>query len=333
MAHRNDWATGLFATSPRGARLTPVGFPLPSLAEEITQTSISYSILKCTFKIQSQINQSMKKIIFLSMLITFSINLHAQEIGLQLYSLRDQFPKDVPGTMALVKSWGIKEVELAGTYGLPTEDFKKMLAQNNLIVIGTGAEFEKLASDPQTVANEAKLLGAKYVVCFWIPHVENDFTLEEAEKAVSVFNAAGKVIKENGLSLCYHAHGFEFRPYQKETLFDYLVKSLDANYVNFEMDVFWINHAGQSPVALLKEYPNRFLLMHLKDRKPGTLGNLNGRADVETNVVLGRGDVGIAAIMKVAKKAGVKHFFIEDESLRSQQQIPLSLDFLRGLKH
>ena len=141
----------------------------------------------------------MKKFLLLSILIACSINLHAQEIGLQLYSLRDQFSKDVPGTMALVKSWGIKEVELAGTYGLPTDDFKKILAQNNLIVIGTGSEFEKLASDPQAVANEAKLLGAKYVVCFWIPHAENDFTLEEAKKAVSVFNAAGKVIKENGI--------------------------------------------------------------------------------------------------------------------------------------
>jgi sugar phosphate isomerase/epimerase len=98
------------------------------------------------------------------------------------------------------------------------------------------------------------------------------------------------------------------------------------------MDVFWIKHPGQDPVALLKKYPNRFLLMHLKDRKPGTEGNQNGQADVETNVVLGQGDVGIAAIMKAAGKAGVKHFFIEDESSRSEEQIPQSLTFLRNLK-
>ena len=72
--------------------------------------------------------------------------------------------------------------------------------------------------------------------------------------------------------------------------------------------------------------------MHLKDRKPGTVGNQNGNADVETNVVLGSGDVGIADIMKVAKKAGVKHFFIEDESSRSMEQVPLSLAFLKTLR-
>jgi sugar phosphate isomerase/epimerase len=72
--------------------------------------------------------------------------------------------------------------------------------------------------------------------------------------------------------------------------------------------------------------------MHLKDRKPGTAGNQNGNADVETNVVLGSGDVGIADIMKIAKKSGVKHFFIEDESSRSMEQVPLSLAFLKTLR-
>jgi sugar phosphate isomerase/epimerase len=98
------------------------------------------------------------------------------------------------------------------------------------------------------------------------------------------------------------------------------------------MDVFWVKHPGQDPVSLLKKYPNRFPLMHLKDRKPGTEGNQFGSADVETNVVLGTGDVGIAAIMKVAKQYGVKHFFIEDESSRAVEQIPQSLKFLKSLK-
>jgi len=273
----------------------------------------------------------MRKLLFMIISLIAS-GATAQEIGLQLHSLRDQFKKDVPGTMKMVKSWNIKEVELAGTYGLTTEDFKKLLSENNITIISTGADFETLESNPQAVAEEAKSLGAKYVVCFWIPHNGNDFTLEDAQKAVKVFNTAGKVLKENGLSFCYHAHGFEFRSYQNKTLFDYLMDNMDTAYANFEMDVFWMKHPGQDPVALLKKYPNRFQLMHLKDRRPGTQGNQNGQADVETNVVLGTGDVGIAAVMKVAKKAGVKHFFIEDESSRSETQVPLSLAYLRGLK-
>jgi sugar phosphate isomerase/epimerase len=258
---------------------------------------------------------------------------HAQEIGLQLYSLRNEFKSDgVPATLSKVKEWKIKEIEGGGTYGLSMEEYQRLLKENNLKVVSTGADFKELAENPQKAIDNAKAFGAKYVVCFWIPHDGESFTIDDTKKAVEIFNKAGKQMADNGLSLCYHPHGYEFRPYENGTLFDYLVKNTDPKYLNFEMDVFWVKHPGQDPVALLKKYPKRFLLMHLKDRKPGTPGNQNGHADVETNVVLGQGDVGIAEVMKAAKKAGVKHYFIEDESSRSVQQIPQSLAYLRSLK-
>lgn len=254
-------------------------------------------------------------------------------IGLELYSLRNQFAKDVPGTMAKVKAMGIKNVEVAGTYGLSTPEFKKLLDANGLTAIGTSAEFDKLQEgNLKPIIDEAKTLGAKYVVCFWIPHNGDDFTLADAKKAVEVFNKAGKELKANGLTLAYHPHGYEFRPHGNGTLFDYIMQNTKPEHVAFEMDVFWIKHPGQDPVALLKKYPGRFKLMHLKDRQPGTPGNQNGQADVETNVVLGKGDVGIAEIVKAAKKAGVEYMFIEDESSRSEMQIPQSLAFLKTVK-
>jgi sugar phosphate isomerase/epimerase len=262
---------------------------------------------------------------------TFS-NSFAQEIGLQLYSLRNEMKTDVPGSLAKVKEWGIRNIEGGGTNGMELEAYKKLLKENNLKVVSVGADFNDLKTNPQKAVDNAKTFGAKYVVCFWIPHDGDNFTLENMKEAVDVFSKAGKVLHENGLSLCYHPHGYEFRPHEGETLFDYLVKNTDPKYFNLEMDVFWIKHPGQDPVALLNKYPNRFLLMHLKDRKPGTPGNEFGRADVESNVVLGTGDVGIAEVMKAGKKAGVKYYFIEDESSRSVQQIPESLKFLRSLK-
>jgi sugar phosphate isomerase/epimerase len=254
------------------------------------------------------------------------------EFGLQLYSLRNQFAKDIPGTLAKIKNWGIKEVEVAGTYSLSATAFRTLLDEYGLTAVSMGASFEQLDTNAQAVADEAKILGVKYVMCAWIPHNADDiFRLEDANKAIAVFNRAGKILQQNGLSFCYHAHGYEFRPYGNSSLFDYLVQQLDPQYVNFEMDVYWMKHPGEDAVALLKKYPTRFSLMHLKDRKPGTPGNLNGRSDVETNVVLGQGDVGIAAAVKEARRVGVKHFFIEDESSRSETQIPLSLAFLKSL--
>lgn len=269
----------------------------------------------------------------MALLLFSTITVTAQTIGVQLYTFRNQIPKDVPGMLAKISSMGIKEIEGGGTYGLPMEEYKQLLQKNGLTMISIAADFTKLDKDLPSVIEEAKAFGAKYVTCFWIPHNGDEFTIEEVKKAVEVFSKAGKILKENGISLCYHPHGYEFRPYEDGTLFDYLVKNTDSKYFNFEMDVFWIKHPGQDPVALLNKYKGRFLLMHLKDRKPGTEGNQFGRADVESNVVLGQGDVGIAAIMKVAKKLGVKHFFIEDESSRSLEQVPQSLAYLKSLKN
>lgn len=262
-----------------------------------------------------------------------SVNiLQAQEIGLQLYSLRNEFKTDVPGTLAKIKEWKIKQIEGGGTYGLPADEYKKLLQQNNLEMVSYGAGFEELEKNPQAIIDNAKAFGAKYVMCAWVPHKEGEFTMDDIKKAIDVFSKAGKLMYENGIKLCYHPHGYEFLPYENGTMFDYMVKNTDPRYVNYEMDVFWVKHPGQDPVALLKKYPNRFLMMHLKDRAPGTEGNQNGRAPDETNVVLGQGDVGIAAIMKEAKKIGIKYYFIEDESPKAVEQIPQSLEFLRKLK-
>lgn len=274
----------------------------------------------------------LSKCTLLSLPIFFFCSAQAQEFGLQLYSLRNQFAKDLPGTLAKVKSFGIKEVEMAGTYDTPFPDMIRLLAQNQLQVISFGADFERLEKFPQSVADDARAYGAKYVVCFWIPHNGDAFTIEDAKKATEVFNRAGKIMAQNGLLFCYHPHGYEFQPYEKETYFNYLLDNFDARYVYLEMDVFWLKQAGQDPMALLKKYSNRWILMHLKDRRKGTKNSLNGKVDLETNVVLGKGDVGIAELVKEAKLLGIKHFFIEDESSQAEDQIPKSIAYLRGLK-
>ncbi|UHG92254.1 sugar phosphate isomerase/epimerase family protein [Spirosoma oryzicola] len=277
----------------------------------------------------------MKRYILLTSLLLLVFIAQAQKaapVGLQLYSFRHEFAKDVPGTMAKVKQLGFREAEIAGTYGLSLTDFRKLLDQNGIKAISTGASYEDLDNNVPKVLAEAKALGAKYVTCAWLPHAGDAFTIYDADRAVDVLNTAGRLLADNGITFCYHTHGYEFQPYQNGTFFDYLAANLNPKYVNFEMDVFWVKAPGFDPVALLQKFPKRFLLMHLKDRKPGTPDTNTGHSDVESNVTLGQGDVGIAAIMKQAKKSGVKHFFIEDESSRAMEQMPGSLAFLEGLK-
>src|SRR5215204_2611250 len=277
----------------------------------------------------ARISKHLTTLVVLQCIIILSFS--QTPIGIELYSFRNQFKSDVEGTLQKISKMGFDEVEGVSTYGLSIDSFNTLLKKYNLTTVSFGAEFSELEKNSQAVAEKAKALGTKYVVCFWIPHNGTEFTIENAKKAVDVFNNAGKVLKENGISFCYHPHGYEFRPYEQGTLFDYMVKNMKPKYVNFQMDVFWIKHPGQDPVALLQKYKKRFLLMHLKDRKPGTPGNQNGTADDETNVILGTGDVNIAAIMQAAKKSRIKYYFIEDESSGVMEQVPRSLAYLNFL--
>jgi sugar phosphate isomerase/epimerase len=98
------------------------------------------------------------------------------------------------------------------------------------------------------------------------------------------------------------------------------------------MDVFWVVHPGHDPVKLLKKYSRRIELMHMKDMRKGLKGDLSGHADVETNVTIGSGQIDLPAVVSAARQAGVKYFFIEDESSRSMEQTPASLKYLKTLR-
>lgn len=269
--------------------------------------------------------------LFLMAMIFFgTANVTAQEVGLQLYSLRNQFKEDIPSTLKLINDWGITVLEGGDSYGMPEEEFKRLLAENNLKVVSIGAGFNDLANAPEQVVKKAKSYGATYVMCAWIPHEGYNFGIVDTKKAVEVFNRAGKILRDNGLKLAYHAHGFEFRPYKDGTLFDYMAEN--AKYFDFEMDVYWVHHGGEDPLKLLRKYPSKFILLHLKDMEKGTKKDNTGHADVETNVVLGTGEVDIAGVVAEAKKMGIKYMFIEDECSRVVEQVPKSLRYLEGLK-
>ena len=275
----------------------------------------------------------MKKIILITLvLLSCYLCGISQEIGLQLYSVRNEIKKELKGTLQQVREMGIKEIEGGELYGMDINSYKKMLDQMGYKMISIGVEYSELDKDLKPVIEKAKTLGATYITCFWIPHQGNNFNETEINNAATLFNKAGKVFAENGLKFCYHPHGYEFRPGKKGTLFDDLISKTNPSYVNFELDVFWAKQGCDDPVALLKKYPSRFLLLHLKDRQIGTICNNTGQADEESNVVLGQGDVNIKDIMRAAKKSSVKHYFIEDESSRVMKQLPLSLQYLKSLQ-
>ena len=254
-------------------------------------------------------------------------------IGLQLYSLRHLFEKgDIPGTLALLRGWGFTDVEAAGTYKLAPADFAAQVKNAGLRITSTGADFNQLAKDVGSVNKDAQAFGAQQVMCAWIPH-QGRFSRADVDKAVPIFTQAGRALRDAGLRLLYHVHGYEFQPGPEGTLFDALATHTQTGVVDFQMDVFWVVHGGGNPVDLFAKYPERFPSTHLKDMRKGTkVGEPGGSAPDDTSVPLGQGMVDIPGILRAANKAGVKLHFIEDEHPQSEKQIPRSLDYLASLK-
>lgn len=255
-------------------------------------------------------------------------------VGLQLYTLRAEFLRyGVPATLDKVRDFGIRNVELAGTYNLKPEVFVPMLKERGLLPVSGHFPFNRLRDDVDGVVAEAKALGLKYAGCAWINH-KDTFDKEECIEAAKVFNKVGEALHREGIQFFYHIHGYEFQPYgEKETLFDLLVRETHKEHVAFEMDVFWVIHPGQNPVKLLRQHGKRWKLMHLKDMKKGVeTGILTGKSDVSNDVTLGTGQMNWPAILKAAKQAGVEYYFIEDESPTAEKHVPESLKFLESVQ-
>ena len=252
-------------------------------------------------------------------------------VGLQLYSLRAEFAKDVPGTLQKVQDYGFKYVELAGTYNLQPEPYKAALSAHGLVPVAGHFSYDLYRDKLADVVKEAQALGLQYSGVAWIPH-KGKFTEQDAHDAAAVFNKAGEALAKVGIKFYYHNHGYEFEPYKDGTLFDILVQETKPELVAFEMDVLWVHFPGQNPAKLLQKYGSRWALMHLKDLKIGVqTGSLSGGTDVKNDVTLGSGQIDLKATLKAARQAGVKYYFIEDESPTAAAQIPDSLSFLERI--
>jgi sugar phosphate isomerase/epimerase len=253
--------------------------------------------------------------------------------GMVSFTYRNQFAKDVPGTLDMIKGNGVTDIEFSNLFKQTPEDLRKMCDERGIKCSSYGVSYEDLVNKTDEVGKAAKALGATYVRVAGIPH-KGAFTLDNAKQAVADFNKYGKLLKDTyGLTFIYHNHGFEYQPYEDGTLYDYLLKNTDPKYVSMELDILWAFFPGQDPAQLLAKYGNRYKALHMKDLKKGVeRGSLSGGTAQENDVILGTGQIDIPAVIKAAKKAGVKHYYIEDESSSSVTQVPESIKYLNSLK-
>jgi len=249
-------------------------------------------------------------------------------LGIQLYSLRNQLARDVPGTLKRIRAWGFDEVESYGPYGA---SLAGALENAGLRCGALHVDYERLASDLSGVLKDADALGARTLGNPYLPHRTWPYaTREEILRAAGDFARWSKACRAAGKRFAYHIHGQEFGKTETGTLFDVLARESGPD-VGFEADVFWVTVGGADPVELMRRFPGRFWFTHLKDMAKGTLPVKEGQDLDRASVVLGTGVIDIRGIVAAGAEAGVEINYLEDESPDVLSQVPQSVAFYRSL--
>lgn len=257
--------------------------------------------------------------------------LFPQAPGMVSYTYRNEFQKDVAATLDHIRGLGITDMEFSNLFGLTATALRAALDARGMVCTSYGVSYPDFLEKTAEIAANANTLGARFVRVAWLPH-QAPFDLAQTEKIATDFNRVGRILsEEHGLTYCYHNHGYEFIPHGDGTLFDYLVAHTDPKHVSYEIDILWTFFPGVDPSAVLRKYPDRFKLMHLKDLRKGVVGNFSGGTPVENDVALGTGQLDIPAILKAAKNTAIEHYYIEDESPSIATQVPASIAYLKSL--
>ena len=252
-----------------------------------------------------------------------------KEVGLQLYSIRDQMKTDVKGTIEKVGAMGYKFVETAGygdgkIYGMEPADFKALCDANGLNLyaahcgqaVPDSAGWEANMAWWDTCIAAHKAAGVQYIVQPFMDGVGYE-SLAGVQRYCDYFNAVGEKCNAAGIRFGYHNHDGEFKELEGQIIYDYMLKNTDPAKVMFEMDLFWITKGGKNPVDYFNAYPGRFELWHVKDLRE--LGGADAIMDFKP-------------IFENAEKAGMKKYIVEVEEYNSNpiDGVKQSLEFLQN---
>lgn len=235
-------------------------------------------------------------------------------IGVQLYTLRNVLPKDPLSVLKAVEAAGFREAEVIGGQMDLVWD---ALRQTQLKPVSLHLDtllFTRNQDKLGPALDDAVKRGFKYVVCPYIAPADRG-GVEVIKKLAETLNSAGAKCTKAGVQLAYHNHAFEFEPAkgEKGTLLDVLLENCDKKHVVLELDMMWAKVAGLDPAEVVAKYGSRIHLMHLKDLAKGTAQRYNEGIAKEEFKEVGSGSIDVPKVLQAAAKAGVKHYFVEQD--------------------
>lgn len=260
-----------------------------------------------------------------------------KDIGLQLYTVRNQMEKDPVGTLEAISLMGYSHIESTGYdqgqyYGMSPKAFSNILTDLELKMFsshtqtGSGQpdKTHTMTNQWERVCEDAANIGQQYIVLGYLIEDER-ISLDDYKKLAELCNKCGETAKGFGLSLAYHNHDFEFNTLEGEIPYDILLAEVDPELMNFEIDFFWTRKAGVEALDYFNKYPGRFPLWHIKDMDNSPEKNFTE---------VGSGVIDWSQYFKEAKSANLKHFYVEQDQCIDYpplESVKISFDYLNQM--
>lgn len=239
----------------------------------------------------------------------------SRPFGIQLYTLRNELPGKARELLQQLAEQGYSYIEsYEGPEGIywnhSPKAFKEYLDGLGLKMISTHCDVSK---NFERKAADAASIGLKYLICPWVGPQRS---IDAYKKIAQQFNEMGAVCKKNGIRFAYHNHDYSFKPMDGQFPQAVLLKETDPDLVDFEMDLYWINYAGQDPLQWMTNNPNRFKLCHIKDKSRAPYPK-EGYLSVD----LGTGSIDFKKILPKAVLQGMEYLIVEQEFYPNGSQI------------
>jgi sugar phosphate isomerase/epimerase len=250
----------------------------------------------------------------------------ANNIGLQLYSLRNEIGENLEESLKKIADIGYNRVEAAGYkdgkfYGMDPAEFKALVDNFGMKLTSSHLTFDM--KDISTVLTSHQNADIKYLVWPWIGK-DQRASIEDYKLLAEKLNTIGDFCSQNSLEFGYHNHDFEFYPIDGEIPYDVLLNYTDPELVFMEIDLYWITYADKDPIAYFERFPGRFKLWHVKDMAAGE--------SMEMTEV-GSGIIDFEEIFQHTSLAGMKEFFIEQDTIKGDgfESVKESFDYLNNI--
>ena len=224
-------------------------------------------------------------------------------LAVQVYSVRKLAAEDFAGTLAGIGKMGYQAVEFAGFYGKSAADVKQYLKDADLKAASSHTGLDLLLGDRfQETVDFHRQIGCP---CLIVPSMPQKYRASKAAllDTAKIFNELAAKLKASGMKTGYHNHTMEFQPLEGETLWDIFAGATDRDVI-LQLDLGHCLRAGADPVAYVKKYAGRVLMVHVKEFNPDNSAALPGDGKMPWKAV-------IDACENVG---GTQWYIIEEES-------------------